>query len=73
MNGPIDFPALPCPQGTLKGCSQAYADMQDSVMVSSNGFLGGNVTAFVILALLAAYLGFTGPKEDETPKNDDQV
>lgn len=75
MNGPIDYPALPCPIGTRKGCSQAYADMQDSILAASNGFLGGNTTAFVVLALLAAYLGFTGPKEESEAVKDthDQV
>ena len=73
MNGPIDYPALPCPQGTLKGCSQAYSDMQDSILTAANGFLGGNTTAFVVLAALAAYLGFTGPKEEEPVKDHDQV
>jgi hypothetical protein len=73
LQGPIDYPALPCPHGTLKGCSQAYADMQESILAASNGFLGGNVTAFLVLALLAAFLGFSGPKEADSTKDHDQV
>lgn len=62
MHGPFDFPALPCPEGTRKGCSQAYADMQESVEGAANGFLAGNIVAFVTLGLMAAVLGFSGPK-----------
>lgn len=63
---------MPCPEGALKGCYQAYTDMQASISSTSNGFLGGSIAAYVLIAVIAAYLGFTGDERkpvDEESNN----
>ena len=69
MNGPIDYPALPCPEGTRKGCLQGFNDMQYSVKKTADGFLGGSTVSFLLIAGVATYLGFTG-ENDKGRKND---
>lgn len=71
MHSPIDYPALPCPAGTRKGCNQAFLDMQATVSSTSTGFLGGSLASFLVIAGLAAVLGFSGgegskPKDEES-------
>lgn len=43
--------------------------MQHSVKKTADGFLGGSTFSFLLIAGVAAYLGFTGEKE-KGPKND---
>lgn len=69
MNGPIDYPALPCPEGARKGCLQGFNDMQHSVKKTANAFLGGSTGTFLLIAGVAAYLGFSG-EEGKRKKND---
>ena len=45
--------------------------MQSSVSSAANGFLGGNIVTFVLIAGSAAILGFTGEEDKKDGENSD--
>lgn len=47
--------------------------MQSSVLSTSNGFLSGNIVAFVLIAATAAVLGFTGTGERKDAGEDEEA
>jgi hypothetical protein len=48
---------------------QAFTDMQGTVLKASNSFLGGSIFGYLLIAGLAAALGFSS---DETTKKDEE-
>ena len=65
MHGPIDYPALPCPQGARNGCFEAIMDMQGTISNTGQVFLGGSTFIHIFMAVAAFVLG--RPKKVEKP------
>ena len=60
----MDYPALPCPAQALTGCYYAISDMQTTASSYANGFFTSNTIVHILLAVMAAYLGFPKKKKN---------